>query len=268
MTQPKFSESTPFGRYYRHPGRAVLNPSITNIKNLKAIDALPGWAAKECANYAAARWDELSRLDESERIALIKGAPWRVDADKPSASQIGDIVHNWIDAYVKGSEVFTETYLDSKGNEHRAPTQARQMYRQFGGWVDRYHPRWFASEFTVWSDEHSYAGTADLAAWIGKALVLIDHKTGQGIYPDTALQLSALGNAQLILNEDGTETELPKFDRFAILHIRPRYSHFVPVAHADEWFQAFLGLKKLFDCIVECESSTLAIAPKVEVRAS
>jgi hypothetical protein len=272
MTQPKFSESTEFGRYYRNPNRQQLYPSITNIKKLKAIDALPGWAARECADYAIDRWQQLSGLDPVERRALIKGSPWRVDPDKPSASQIGDIVHDWIDGYVRGSTINPETYLDARGDEHKSPLQAKQMWRQFGGWVERYHPKFYASEFTVWSDTHGYAGTADLGAWIGQGanapLVLIDHKTGNGVYPDTAMQLAALSHADVILQDDGTETPIPHFDRYAILHIRPRYTQFVPVQHVEDWFQAFLGLKKLFDVVVECESSTLAMAPKVEVRAS
>lgn len=271
MTQPKFSESTPNGRYYRNPSRDVLVPSITNIKNLKAIQGLPGWAARECAEYAAANWEKLSALDDLEKIALIKGAPWRSDPTQPSASMIGDIVHGWIDAFIKGEKVNPGVFLDAKGNECPSPMQARHMWRQFGGWVDRYRPRFYASEFTVWSHQHGFAGTADLAAWIGTGasapLVLIDNKTGGNVYADTAIQLAALGNAEVILQEDGTEAELPHFDRFAILHIRPRFTRFVPVEHTDEWFKAFLGLKAVFDAVVGFEESTLLAAPKVEVRA-
>jgi hypothetical protein len=271
MTQPKFSEPTPNGRYYRNPVNNRLVPSITNIKNLKAIQGLPGWAARECAEYAVGNWQKLAPLDDIEKTALIKGAPWRSDPAQPSASLIGDIVHGWIDAYVKGENVNINVFTDAKGNEHPSPTQARQMWRQFGGWVQKYRPRFLASEFTVWSHAHEYAGTADLGAYIGQGanapLVLIDHKTGGNVYPDTAIQLAALGNADVILQDDGTEAPLPHFDRFAILHIRPRFTRFVPVQHTDEWFRAFLGLKAVFDAVVSVEETTLLVAPKTEVRA-
>ena len=50
------------------------------------------------------------------------------------------------------------------------------MWRQFGGFLDKYKPQWVDSEFTVWSETHGYAGTADWAALLGKNLVLGDQK--------------------------------------------------------------------------------------------
>jgi hypothetical protein len=145
------------------------------------------------------------------------------------------------------------------------------MWRQIvgpKGFVETYKPSWSLSEFTVWSDAHNYAGTADLAAYIGNALVLIDHKTGKNAYPDTALQLAALANADFILSPDGTEMPLPKFDRCGILHIRPRSCRLIPVDHIEEAFSAFLGLKACFDWQVAYQDETLKYAPKLEVLAA
>jgi hypothetical protein len=268
MTDPVLSVKTARGRYYTHPARGNSVPSITNIKGVKSIDALKYWAAKECGNYAADNIAKLGQLDRDEIFQLVKGSPFARTSTRDQASLVGDIVHDWIDYTIKGGVVSqTDTYDNKSGETVQVPLQARQMWRQFGGFQDKYKPKWVASEFSVWSDRHGYAGTADWGAYIGSALVLGDNKTGAGAYPDTAMQLAALANADFIIEPDGTEKPLPKFEKFAILHIRPRFSRLIPVEHTDEWFQAFLGLKTVFDCVINFEDTTLAFAPKIEVRA-
>jgi len=268
MTDPALAKETKNGRYYTHPSRMSEAPSITNIKNVKSIDALKYWAAGECARYAADNLARLATLKSDEIYQLVRGAPWGASSKRGQSSNVGDVVHAWLDAIAKGETVDPATYTAKDGQTYEAPVQAKQMWRQIvgpKGFIDTYKPQWHLSEFTVWSDQYNYAGTADLAAYIGNALVLIDHKTGKNAYPDTALQLAALANADYILSPDGTETPLPKFDRFGILHIRPRGCRLIPVDHIDEAFKAFLGLKACFDWQVAYQDETLKFAPKLEV---
>lgn len=274
MTAPKLAESTDKGRFYRHPGRngQSMNPSITNIKDMKSIP-LAGWASRKCAEYTAEHIAALSALSPAEIKDLVRGAPWRADPDKPNEAGIGDIVHDWIDQYVKtGAVPNTEVYYDRDGGEHPSPITAKRMWRQFGGIVERYNPEFIESEFTVWSDKYGYAGTADLAAYIGaqRWTTLIDNKTGKSPYPDMAMQLGALAFADFILDEDGTEREIPPFTHFAILHIRPMSATLVPIPREaiDAWFNAFLGLKVVFDTVHEWGDKTLLYAPKVQVGAA
>lgn len=273
MTAPKLAESTDKGRFYRHPGRngESMNPSITNIKDMKAIP-LAGWASRKCGEYVADHIGALSALSPEEIKDLVRGAPWRAEPGKPNEAGIGDIVHDWIDQYVKtGTIPNTEIYYDREGREHPAPITAKRMWRQFGGIVERYNPEFIESEFTVWSDRYGYAGTADLAAYIGaqRWTTLIDNKTGKTPYSDMAMQLGALAFADFILDEDGTERPIPEFDHFAILHIRPMSATLVPIPKEaiDAWFKAFLGLKVVFDTVHEWSDKTLLYAPKVQVKA-
>ena len=259
MTAPKLAVPTEWGRHYAHPNRPKTVPSVTTITGVKAIKGLPYWAAKEAATYAADNLTKLSALDRDEIIQLVKGAPWQPKPDSPS--KVGDQVHDWVDRYARNEDIPADEIAG-------APLQARQMWRQFGGFVKRYEPKWVTTEFTVWSDSHGYAGTADWAAYIGEYLVLGDNKTGTGVYPESAMQLAALSHADFILEADGTERELPNFDKHAILHIRPRFSQLIPVDHVNEWFRAFLGLKAVYDCVVEYEATKLLHAAKVEVRAA
>lgn len=259
MTDPVLSVSTANGRYYVHPGLRDMVPSITNITGKKDKPGLKYWAAREAATYAADNLEKLGGLDRDEVIQLVKMAPFARTENSPST--IGDTVHNWIDLYIKGEVV-------SADEQAAAPRQARDMWRQFRGFVDRYKPLFTMSEFTVWSDQHGYAGTADWAANIGGQLVLGDTKTGKSIYPDVGMQLAALAHADYILGADGSQTDLPKFDAYAVLHLRPMFARLIPVQNIDWCFTEFLGLKEVFDFDVSHADQILGYAPKIETRIS
>jgi hypothetical protein len=140
------------------------------------------------------------------------------------------------------------------------------MWRQWQGLVQKYKPEFIASEFTVWSDKHGYAGTGDWAARIGGALVLADTKTGKKAYPEVGMQLAAIANADFILADDGTETPIPKYERFAVAHVRPRSASLIPVERIDQCFETFLGLKTVFDFDVNTAEHVLKWAPKIETK--
>ena len=263
MTAPALSIPTPFGRYYAHPARGRQVPSITNIKNVKGIDGLKWWAAREAATYAADNMEKLSHLGREEIITLVKGAPFAKGGSQDNSQAIGNQVHGWIDDYIKGNSAPPDSQPAELAS---APRTAQNMWRQFMAFVDRYHPRWVDSEFTVWSEQYGYAGTADWSAEIGGALVLGDSKTGKSVYPDMRYQLSALAHADFILETDGTERPLPKFDRYAILHIRPQSATLVPFSNeaVDAAFAAFLGMLAVFEDDIKYKDNCVIFAPKVQ----
>lgn len=268
MTDPALARKTAYGRFYRHPRDGAEAPSITNIKDMKAIKGLPAWAARECGQYVADNIANLANLPSDDIVSLVKGAPFRYNSSKGQSALVGDIVHDWIDQDAKGFPPDTSFYVDREGERHKPPQQARWMWNSYQTVVEYYHPQWVMSEFTVWSHEYGYAGTGDLAGYIkgGKELTLVDTKTGKNAYPDMAMQLAALSHADCIVEPDGTEHPLPHFERFAIMHIRPRIAELIPVDHIEEWWQAFLGLKMCFDTVYHYEDSTLLYTPKLQVR--
>jgi hypothetical protein len=261
MTAPALSEPTPFGRYYGNPNRPYKVPSITNIKDAKGINALKYWAAREAAEYAADNMDKLAPLARDEIVSLIKGAPFARSSARAESSRIGDVVHAWVDRWIKGEGPPAPDELAAE-----APA-ARNMWRQFMAVITKYDPQFTMSEFTVWSDTYGYAGTADWAANVGGALVLGDTKTGKGVYEDTAMQLAALAKADIIIDTEGNETPVPQFERFAILHLRPTFARLIPVTHIDEAFKQFLGCKAIFDFNVEYHDKVLMFAPKIQAAA-
>jgi len=254
MTDPALSITTDHGRYYIHPGKQSQVPSITNIKDLLNKPGLKYWHAKECAAYASAERVKLATLSADEAFTLVKGAPFLRKENSPS--RIGDIVHDWIDRYIK---IELDTFTAELA---AAPITARRMWEQFLKFKEHYNPQFIDSEFTVWSDKYGYAGTADIAMRLGKQTVLVDTKTGNRNYPETGMQLAALANADFIITPEGDEKPLPKFDAFAILHLRPMSFSLIPVYNLDEAFKAFLGLKATFDWQVEWADKTLGFAPR------
>jgi hypothetical protein len=264
MTAPAMSVTTNNGRYYVHPSRRKSVPSVTNIKNIKAIDGLKYSYARGAAEFAVDNSDAWKNLDRESAIRLIKGAPDQRGPNSPSS--VGDTVHNWIDRYIKGERI-------SEHEIGQAVITARRMWGQFGNFVGRYSQapynlEFLDSEFTVWSDAHDYAGTADLALRIAGKLILADTKTGKQPWPDMALQLAALSHADFILTPEGEQREMPKWDAFAILHLRPMSFALIPVYNIDQAFQAFLGLKAVFDWEVNCGDKTLGYAPRVGTKES
>jgi hypothetical protein len=265
MTAPKRAFDTDYGRYYRHPKMAATVPSITNIKRQKNNPAINGAMVRKVSEYAADNWDKLTPLDRGERIQLIKGSQYA----KNPASRIGDIVHAWVDGFIRTKESpwECEPIILQTGEEvyyKDAPITARRMWRQFEGFNAHYEPKFLDSEFTVWSHAHNYAGTGDWIAEIRGITVLADTKTGKGVYPDVGLQLAALAYADVVLTDDGDEIPMFKWDRLAVLHLRPTQSRLLPVVNPEACFQAFLGLKENLNWDVEFQDKIIVDSPPVK----
>lgn len=252
MTDPILARMTANGRFYYHPGRPNDGrPSITNIINMKS-KPLFGAGMREAANYAADNVSRLAGLNREEVYKLVSNPPRRED----SPSVIGDIVHNWIDRRVKGSSPSHEEVA-------AAPQTAKWMWNSFLKFEDYYKPEYTASEFTVWSDTYGYAGTGDLGLRINGLHVLVDTKTGKGVYPEAGMQVAAIQKADFILHPDGRQEPIPRYDRYAVLHIRPRSATLLPVENIEEAFQAFVALKRVFDWNATTAQQTIGFAPKI-----
>lgn len=260
MTSPALSIKTPKGRFYQHPRSHAQVPSITNVIGMKDKPALKWWAAKQAAIFAAQNLDTLAKLTEAERIDLIKGAPFR---STTTSSERGDVVHDWIDQFIKsGTKI--EAYIPEGYNE--ASRTAQNMWKSFQAFTQKYQPKFIASEFTVWSDKHQYAGTGDFICQISGATIYADTKTGNGVYPEVGMQISALANADYMFDANGEPKKLPKCDRGAVLHVRPRFSRLHPLSDLDECFKAFLGLRACFEWDCVTSDSVIGATPKIEAK--
>jgi hypothetical protein len=275
MTDPAMAFPTANGRFYKTESRRIAVPSVTNVMKQKNKPAINKHNVKQAAMYAVENYDTLHGLKPEEAQHLIKES---IYSPNP-ASAIGDVVHNWIDCWIKTGlppwehEVQYGLPTNDKGEPTQPryeaqPITARRMWRQFEGWYAEYHGRYnlqfIDAEFTCWSDTYGYAGTADWAATMSDLLVLGDTKTGNGVYDDTGMQIAALVKADVIMTQDGRELPMPKFDRGAVLHLRPTYAKLIPVEHLDSCFQSFLGCLAIFKHEAEFKDTIMGAVAKVQ----
>lgn len=231
MTSPVLAQEQPDGsRLYVHPITGEKVPSVTSVLKMIAKPRLDMWMAGLCARYAAENWEELSQMQDWQRIELIKGAPAE---QREMARVLGNEVHEAIDSFAVGrpAEVTkaSSSYLD-----------------RFIDFMLTQRPRVIESEVTVWSRRYQYAGTADwIMEFSGGLIVLGDNKTGKNVHGDAALQLAALACADFIIREDGTEEPMPAIGRRYVLHLRPRsWKLYEPRNYAD-CFSAFLAAREI-----------------------
>src|SRR3990172_181392 len=85
-------------------------------------------------------------------------------------------------------------------------------------------------EASVFNRTERYAGTLDAIATIGGRTLVIDVKSGKGVYPETALQLAAYRWAEFVGVPDGSEQPMPPTVGAAVLHLTDQGDSFQHVA--------------------------------------
>jgi len=107
------------------------------------------------------------------------------------AANEGTQVHNAIEAFLNGEEI---QWLDELGNA-KYSMDVWKMILKFADFWNTHKPELVASEYHLFSDEHEYAGTADLIVrWMGN-LWLLDIKTSNSLHTSYDLQLAAYATA-------------------------------------------------------------------------
>lgn len=227
----------------------------TIIDNGIPKPALMGWAVKMTALYAIQNLDILRAhiakdLDEAGKLPPFSekdGKPTSEGAleaykllwnsrytSKERAAQLGSRIHEAIESYVLDRPA-------PQWSDDVAPylENAVRFLTDFGVLVEM-------TEASVFNRTQKYAGTLDMIATINGQRWLIDFKTGSGVYPETALQMSAYAHAEFIGKPDRTEHPMPEIDRAAIVHLRADGYRFIPVRIDEEVFSHFLYAREVF----------------------
>ena len=252
MSGPKHAESSRSGRLYSHPVTGETAVSVTTVLGDGIPKkALPGWAARTAAEYAVENIDDLAALcaeggvSTKEAIDRIKGAPWR---QRDNKADIGTAVHD-VAELLAGTPAGGEYELDLADYDESIHGYLLSLL----GWFEKHQPIVEATEATVWSRQHGYAGTLDLICKLpGRhedgGFMLLDFKTSKGVYGETALQLAAYAHADFILLDDGSEHDLPgPIVELGVIHITPdgTPARLYPVEHDPAFFAMFLSAKTI-----------------------
>jgi hypothetical protein len=245
MATPTTPESPPLGLsrtaghvYSFNTGREVFSPlpSVTTI--LRVVDKsgpLIGWARREVAACAVRNLDVLVAMraegGPNAAVTWLKTIP---DYARDKAADRGTQVHLLAEQIVRGGEPEVPEELAG----HVA------SYRRF---LREWSPRFVAVEQMVCSLTHGYAGTFDAIADIAGERWLLDLKSGNGIYPEAALQLAAYGAAQFIGRPgDPRRYRLPRPTRFGVVHVSADRAELVPMAVDRSTFATFLRALELW----------------------
>jgi hypothetical protein len=165
----------------------VLLPSVTSV--LSTVIAKPGlmhWArntALQSVREVLLDNRPVMALDEESIDALIAEAKARPDQVRDEAADYGTTAHELIDA-ILGDE------------EPVIPPAYSETIAAFYAWEAEASLAIEKRERMVYSLEHGYAGTLDAIGWnADRGHAVLDWKTSNGLYPETALQVTAYAMA-------------------------------------------------------------------------
>ena len=121
------------------------------------------------------------------------------EAIKSAAGDKGSKVHSAIEALLNGQEVKMDSqFLNrSKGEMEELTVEEYECILSFADWWKTLPEQKtiISTEITVWSDAHGYAGTVDLVLEMEGVYWIVDIKTGQSVWSEYELQVSAYKHA-------------------------------------------------------------------------
>lgn len=224
--------STPHGRFMSVT--TILSGGIPK-------PALVHWSAAEVARAAL---DNLPRLVQARgRSARAECFEWlrrASETKRDRGAALGSAVHRAVEAEVLGAP------RPEPGPDEQA------VLAGFFRFVEDWRPVWEATELVLANPADGWAGTGDAWAHLPAldALVVIDWKSGKGVYDEAALQLSAYQRATVGWLRDGTEVTPPAASRAVVVHLRPdAYPEtgyaVLPVDTSDQTYQQFLDASRV-----------------------
>lgn len=277
MTTPSLSENTPRGRMYRlEPGGPLLYPSITTVAGARAKDHLQGWyatmaskralemfafldrnpdrAQAEIARVTRDRWTTQKRIaaaaaDHTRTAAdfgtLVHAACeiWGRDGQRPGHETLGGIVR---DMHTADGAFGGEKDLDA------LLRRVDQRLDGYGGFLEDYQPEFIEVEQTVVNHTVGYAGTTDAIVRVGGALLSADIKTSKSVRGDYALQGVAVMRAEHLLDDDGTQRDMPELAGAFIVHLPAEGGYrVVPLRTGQAEFDTFCSLRRAWSFVAD-----------------
>jgi hypothetical protein len=185
------------GHSYKIDGLKVDGVTTLISKGLPK-PALPYWSARTVAEYVTdaepASLESLRSLGRDGMVKALKEVPWTA---RDTAAVRGTAVHTLAEKLIDGERV-------------DVPDELAGHVEACVGFMDQWKPRAVLTEAVVGSRRWGYAGTLDLIADLPDgSRALLDYKTGaSGIWPETALQLSAYRWADFFAGIDDTEVPM------------------------------------------------------------
>ena len=208
---------------------------------------LGGWTGKMVAEFALDHADEISKLDRTDALRLLKGAPF---SKRDDAGDRGTAVHNAIEAHIKNDPL-----PDGMNEDELSCANAAKTFLEARG------SKLLGAELTVFNTTHGYAGTLDLWDSLDGVPWILDWKTSKTIYNEHAVQQTAYQNSEFaIVNKTVVEKSKGEewvgkvipwgremAEQLGIVHVEPTGCTLYPILDPDKlWtiFRAAAHIKK------------------------
>lgn len=234
-------------------------PSVTTILDQKAKPALLNWAVNETVAGMRRLLKPGQALNEVQIEAMLKYAKNARYKTSDKAKNIGSLVHDWIEEYIKyciANDNLRPIVIDPT-NENDIPNnvltlpfteEARSSIDAFLNWVDSNDVEFLGTEEKIVSLTHKWAGTRDTRAIVNGRRSVCDWKTSKGIYGEYFIQTAAYAKGGEELGEEPYEDlwvlRVPKDGK----EFEAKSHHDLGVGYSiDELYEVFLGLYKAWE---------------------
>jgi hypothetical protein len=174
----------------------IKDPKIKRIVEYaegdKQVNVLDSRFYRREGNYYPSVTSVLNYFPKNQFFhSWLKDVGHNSDIIASKAAGEGTQVHTAVDAFLNGAEI---TWIDEFGNA-KYNLDVWRMILRFADFWNTHKPELIATEYHLFSDEHKYAGTADLVVRMFDNIWLLDLKTSNSLHTSYDLQLAAYATA-------------------------------------------------------------------------
>lgn len=174
--------------YTNNHGEQVAN--ATGVLKMLSKPNLAPWYARMAAEGFAKQMEAGESYDEIQIMQMEKLAKEAAGSYSGGRMDVGTVAHDWM-----------EDFINYQIREHKGPAPKPfddivnpNVRRSVGGFLDwniKYNPTYLEAERPVYSVDDEYCGKIDAVCEIDDALMIVDFKTGKGVWPEAGLQAAA-----------------------------------------------------------------------------
>jgi hypothetical protein len=210
-------------------------PNVTTImRGGVPIPTLVDWSARITAEWVVDHQEELPALFAGGREPAVAFLKTLHDEKRNKAGVKGTLIHN-----------LAESIVNDEPTE--VPIAVAEHVAGYVRFLDEFLLEPILTERPVAHRTLRYAGRFDLVATIAGQSWLLDNKTSQYVYADTAVQCAAYARAELYLDADGDEQPMPHIDRIGVVHIGPMGTELYDLGNIDAAFDEFCAARATYE---------------------
>lgn len=215
---------------HRYTVNGQVTPSVTTVLKVVNKPALVPWAVKMSVEYMQEQLVAGKAYDEMELVEMLAGAKRAHYGVKDKAANMGKIVHDWWEQYIKWK------LGQAKAPEWPVNPTVAKAVENLVMWEAEHGVQFLDSEVPLYSRKYGYVGTMDFPFIMDGKLYVGDLKTSNAIYFEYYVQTAAYRMAreeefpqekysgQVIIRVGKTEEDLAKGVEIRVLEDEDDYA--------------------------------------------